>query len=51
LPLVSAGGYTRDSAIEVANKHANELVAFGRHFLANVSLRIISGCCTCSDLT
>jgi NADPH2 dehydrogenase len=44
MPLVSAGGYTRDSAIEVADKHDNELVAFGRHFLANVSVRIISGC-------
>jgi NADPH2 dehydrogenase len=37
MPLISAGGYTRDSAMNVAEKHANELVAFGRHFLANVS--------------
>jgi NADPH2 dehydrogenase len=38
--LISAGGYTPESAIEAAEKASasgsTELVAFGRHFIANV---------------
>ncbi|KAG6852440.1 hypothetical protein C0991_011929 [Blastosporella zonata] len=34
-PLIAAGGYTRDSAIQAAE--AGELVAFGRHYVSNVS--------------
>ncbi|KAK7059813.1 hypothetical protein R3P38DRAFT_2496292, partial [Favolaschia claudopus] len=39
-PLISAGGYSRDSAIALADKHPNTLVAFGRHFIANPDLPI-----------
>lgn len=35
LTFISAGGYTRESAMEVADK-TGELIAFGRAFLANV---------------
>ncbi len=35
-PLISAGGYSRDLAMEVADKKG-DLVAFGRVFIANVS--------------
>jgi len=35
-PLVLAGGYTRQSAIEKA-ENDNTLIAFGRHFISNVS--------------
>jgi NADPH2 dehydrogenase len=34
--FISAGGYTRETAL-VAAERGNELVAFGRRFLANVS--------------
>jgi NADPH2 dehydrogenase len=37
-PLISAGGYTRDTAIQLAER-TNALVSFGRHFLANVGPR------------
>lgn len=40
LPFVSAGGFSRDNAMEMADKNPNELIAFGRHFLANVSTSI-----------
>ncbi|EPQ51196.1 NADH flavin oxidoreductase/NADH oxidase [Gloeophyllum trabeum ATCC 11539] len=36
-PLITAGGYTRDLAIEVADKTDN-LVAFGRMFISNPDL-------------
>ncbi|KDQ53954.1 hypothetical protein JAAARDRAFT_38938 [Jaapia argillacea MUCL 33604] len=36
-PLITAGGYTRDLAIEVADKTGN-LVAFGRRFISNPDL-------------
>ncbi|KAJ7615552.1 FMN-linked oxidoreductase [Roridomyces roridus] len=36
--LISAGGYTRETALERAEEEENELVAFGRHFLANPDL-------------
>ena len=40
--LISAGGYTRELAIEAARKASSsgstELIAFGRHFIANVSI-------------
>ncbi|KAF8978857.1 hypothetical protein BDQ17DRAFT_1382476 [Cyathus striatus] len=37
-PLITAGGYTRESAVEVTEKEGGELIAFGRHFLANPDL-------------
>ncbi|KAF8998149.1 hypothetical protein BDQ17DRAFT_1400918 [Cyathus striatus] len=37
-PLITAGGYTRESAIEVTEKEEGELIAFGRHFIANPDL-------------
>lgn len=36
-PYISAGGYKRDGAIRRTDARENELVAFGRNFLANVS--------------
>ncbi|OCH84792.1 NADH:flavin oxidoreductase/NADH oxidase [Obba rivulosa] len=36
-PLISAGGYTRDLAIEVAEK-TGELIAAGRYFISNPDL-------------
>jgi NADPH2 dehydrogenase len=36
-PFISAGGFTRDTAIEFADKKG-DLVAFGRHFISNVSI-------------
>lgn len=44
--LISAGGYTPESAIEAAEKASSsgstELVAFGRHFIANVSSTFVA---------
>ncbi|KZT25847.1 NADH:flavin oxidoreductase/NADH oxidase [Neolentinus lepideus HHB14362 ss-1] len=37
-PLISAGGYTRDLAMEVADKHDTSLIAFGRMFISNPDL-------------
>ena len=37
-PLISAGAYTRESAIEAADKKG-DIIAFGRHFISNVSTR------------
>ena len=34
-PLISAGGYNRDLALEVADQKG-DLIAFGRHFISNV---------------
>jgi NADPH2 dehydrogenase len=39
-PLVSAGGYGRDIALEVAQEKG-DLIAFGRHYIANVSRRFV----------
>ncbi|KXN86852.1 putative inactive dehydrogenase EasA [Leucoagaricus sp. SymC.cos] len=36
-PYISAGGYNRQDAIRQANARENELIAFGRVFIANVS--------------
>ena len=36
-PLISTGGYDRDLAIEIADTKG-DLIAFGRHFIANVRL-------------
>jgi len=36
-PFISAGGYTREMAIEVAEK-TNELIAFGRPYISNPDL-------------
>lgn len=35
-PLITAGGYTRDTAVDVAEKKG-DLIGFGRYFIANVS--------------
>lgn len=37
-PFISAGGYTAQSAAQLADK-TGELIAFGRLFIANVSSR------------
>ncbi|KAJ7108356.1 hypothetical protein C8R43DRAFT_962901 [Mycena crocata] len=37
-PLISAGGYTRDTAMKLAEQHKNALVSFGRTFIANPDL-------------
>ena len=34
--FMSAGGFTKDLAVDATNANPNELVAFGRHFIANV---------------
>lgn len=36
-PFIAAGGFTRETALEVTAKHRNVLVAFGRHYTSNVS--------------
>lgn len=36
-PFISAGGYDRSSAIDAAD-NKGDLIAFGRHFISNVSL-------------
>ncbi|KAG5350459.1 hypothetical protein C0989_010957 [Termitomyces sp. Mn162] len=36
-PLIVAGGYTRESVIEIAEAHEGELVAFGRYYISNAS--------------
>ncbi|EEB92241.1 hypothetical protein MPER_09279 [Moniliophthora perniciosa FA553] len=36
--LISGGGYTRESAIQQAEKYPNELIAFGRQFISNPDL-------------
>ncbi|KAJ7269570.1 NADH:flavin oxidoreductase/NADH oxidase [Mycena rebaudengoi] len=38
-PLISAGGYSRDTAIQ-RSERTNALVAFGRHFIANPDLPV-----------
>ena len=40
-PLISAGGYTRDHALEVAETKG-DLIAFGRYFISNVSSLLLS---------
>ncbi|EPQ51522.1 NADH flavin oxidoreductase/NADH oxidase [Gloeophyllum trabeum ATCC 11539] len=37
-PLISAGGYTRELAVEAAEKDGSLLVAFGRYFISNPDL-------------
>ncbi|KAJ7612370.1 hypothetical protein DFH06DRAFT_1109579 [Mycena polygramma] len=37
-PLISAGGFNRESAIKLAEQRKNSLVSFGRHFIANPDL-------------
>ena len=39
-PFINAGGYTRESAISRADA-GEGLVAFGRHFIANVRLSFV----------
>ncbi|WVQ73306.1 hypothetical protein IAR50_002874 [Cryptococcus sp. DSM 104548] len=36
--FIAAGGFTRDSAIEHAEKYPNDLVTFGRYFISNPDL-------------
>jgi len=50
LPYITAGGYTRTSAIETTEKNSNELVAFGRQFISNVSRAILYLCFQDSDM-
>ena len=38
-PLILAGGFTRDSAIQRAEEQ-DVLIAFGRHFISNVSNQV-----------
>ena len=47
-PWISAGGFSRDSAIKQADEKG-ELVAFGRYFTSNVSL--IGRSILCAELT
>lgn len=37
-PIIAAGGFDRESAIEVVNSGVADLVAFGRHFSSNPDL-------------
>ncbi|KZV64865.1 FMN-linked oxidoreductase [Peniophora sp. CONT] len=37
-PFISAGGFTRESALELTEKRKNALVAFGRHYTSNPDL-------------
>ncbi|KAJ7349878.1 hypothetical protein DFH08DRAFT_807215 [Mycena albidolilacea] len=39
-PLISGGGFTRDSGIKLAEERKNSLVAHGRHFIANPDLPV-----------
>lgn len=34
--VLAVAGFTKELAIEATNTNDNELVAFGRHFLANI---------------
>ncbi|ESK87045.1 nadh:flavin oxidoreductase nadh oxidase [Moniliophthora roreri MCA 2997] len=38
--FISAGGYTREKALDVSEKHENELIAVGRYFTSNPDLPI-----------
>lgn len=40
-PFISAGGYTTESALEKADKYG-DLIAFGKHFIANVCFPLCS---------
>ena len=40
-PIISAGGYDRDLAIEFADTKG-DLIAFGRYFISNVSVSYTS---------
>jgi NADPH2 dehydrogenase len=48
-PLISAGGYDRETAAKAAEQEG-ELIAFGRHFLANVCSYLASPVLSLSDL-
>ncbi|KAJ7218236.1 hypothetical protein B0H12DRAFT_1031981 [Mycena haematopus] len=39
-PFISGGGFSRETAIKLANERKNALVAFGRHFIANPDLPV-----------
>ncbi|KAJ7664077.1 hypothetical protein B0H17DRAFT_1092396 [Mycena rosella] len=43
--MISAGGYARDTALARAEEHPDEVIAFGRQFLANpdLPLRLMRG--------
>jgi len=36
-PLITAGGYTRDSALKRTQTNDNELIAFGKLYISNVN--------------
>lgn len=36
-PIIAAGAFTRETALHRAEEQSNELVAFGRMFISNVS--------------
>lgn len=48
-PLISAGGYTRATAIEVA-ENKGDIIAFGRHYISNVSQELLTVNLLWSDL-
>ena len=37
-PLITAGGYTRETALARTQQDANELIAFGKFYISNMSL-------------
>lgn len=37
LPIILAGGYKAEQAVAEAEKFTNAIIAFGRHFISNVS--------------
>jgi NADPH2 dehydrogenase len=55
LPIITAGGYTRESAIKHSEENANELVAFGRLFISNVRTfpitMILADWLTCANIS
>lgn len=40
-PYITSGGFNRQLAITAAEENKNTLVAFGRHFLANVRVSLL----------
>ncbi len=41
-PLISAGGYARETALRQAEERPNELIAFGRWYISNVRIFFVS---------
>lgn len=42
-PVLLAGAYTAQSALADAEKYPNAVIAFGRHFISNVSSTFLGG--------